>query len=90
MKHETSYKFNPDNIKTVEDAVDAGIAVGFAWYLHRVHHGAGDVAYYVIGAGKDKWELQDLNGLLELICSKLGWLADFVDNNYIVEDRAES
>ena len=87
MKHNISYKFSPDHIKTVEDVVRAGNKIDFDWYLRRVHHGAGDVAYYVIAAGQDEWELQDLDGALELICSKIGWLADFVANAYIVEDR---
>jgi hypothetical protein len=86
MKHETSYKFNHELIKTVEDVVRAGCNIDFDWYLRRVHHGAGDVAYYVITAGEDEWELQGLNGVLELICSKIGWLADFVQERYIVED----
>lgn len=86
MKHEISYKFNHELIKTVEDVVQAGNRIDFDWYLRRVHHGAGDVAYYVIVAGQDEWELQDLGGVLELICSKIGWLADFVQNGYIVED----
>lgn len=90
MKHEISYKFNHELIRTVEDVVRAGCKLDFDWYLRRVHHGAGDVAYYVIASGQDEWELQDLGGVLELICSKIGWLADFVQNSYIVEDRNES
>lgn len=87
MKHETSYKFNPEHILTVEDVVRAGRNLDFDWYLRRVHHGVDDVAYYVIVAGQDEWELQDLEGVLDLICSKISWLADFVENGYLVEDH---
>ena len=90
MKHETSYKFNPDRIKTVDDVVRAGRTLDFEWCLRRVHHSIGYVAYYVIAAGQDEWVLQDLDDVLELICSKIGWLAEFVDGAYIIEDHAEA
>lgn len=85
MKHTTSYKFNPDRIKSVDDIISVANEHNYYWCNRSLFMTDGSVHKF-IGWDADWFEYKDLDDILRVVCDYLYVLKDFVDDGAVIKE----